>query len=153
MKKIIISFLIASVMGIALTMPLISRAKDIGGMEWRCTGIKLSTDSPLLSTTYTSKTACEAPCIEAGGMCSIVVTPTYVINLVNTYLKWFMTAVVLIGVFVIIWGGFNYMFAKGDDTKLKNARKMILYALLGIAITLFASGIVWTVGNFLSTTP
>lgn len=128
----------------------ISQAADAdtdGGVIWTCTIPKLASEK------YTTEAACLSACKDtsgAPGTClkSIIVSPTYISKMLQKYTQWFVAIVGLLAVIFIIWGGLQYMLAKGDAVKGKTARKMILYALIGLAITLFAGGAMWTILNF-----
>lgn len=56
-----------------------------------------------------------------------------------------------IAVIVLIVGGIKYVVADGDQGKIKSAKDTIVYALVGLAIAIFAYAIVaWIVGAFAS---
>ena len=44
---------------------------------------------------------------------------------------------------IIIYGGFLFMTSQGDDYKLKDAKNLIIYAIAGYFIILFAQGLVY----------
>lgn len=46
------------------------------------------------------------------------------------------------GVIVIIIGGFEYMMSSGDSNRVNKAKNMILFALVGLIIVVFASFII-----------
>ena len=48
----------------------------------------------------------------------------------------------LVAVVFVVIGGINYMTSAGDTTKLEKAKKTILYAVIGIVITVLAFAIV-----------
>lgn len=45
----------------------------------------------------------------------------------------------LVAVFMVIYGGFRYITSQGNPESTKNARQTIIYAVVGIAITLVAT--------------
>jgi hypothetical protein len=47
-----------------------------------------------------------------------------------------------IAVGLVIWGGFQYILAAGDSSKISNAKKTISNALIGLLIALSAIAIV-----------
>jgi hypothetical protein len=47
----------------------------------------------------------------------------------------------VIAVIMIVWGGFTYLTAAGDPEKAGKAKTIIVYALVGIAIALFAKAL------------
>lgn len=56
----------------------------------------------------------------------------------------------LVAVGFVIYGGFNYITSQGDPEKAKNARQRIINALIGLVITLAASGAVRFAGALLT---
>jgi multisubunit Na+/H+ antiporter MnhB subunit len=42
----------------------------------------------------------------------------------------------------MVYGGFTYLTAQGDPSKAKRGRDVILYGLVGLAVTLLAFAIV-----------
>lgn len=56
--------------------------------------------------------------------------------------QYFLGAVVIASVFMILWAAFSFVTASGDDTKLANARKSITFAIIGLVIALLAQVIV-----------
>jgi Type IV secretion system pilin len=45
-------------------------------------------------------------------------------------------------VFMVIFGGFKYLMSGGDSGKVTEAKNTILYALLGLAVVIFAKALV-----------
>ena len=56
----------------------------------------------------------------------------------------------LLAVIMIIWGGFQFIFANGEPGSIANARKTILNAVIGLIIAILASQIVRFVAYLLS---
>jgi TRAP-type C4-dicarboxylate transport system permease small subunit len=50
--------------------------------------------------------------------------------------------IALIATLFIVWGGITYSRSNGDPGAIKQAKETIIYALLGLIITLFAQAIV-----------
>ena len=65
-----------------------------------------------------------------------------VIETLDNIVDWIYTIVMIVAVIYIIFGGFAYITAEGDPTKLEKAKKQVLFALFGIAIVLLANGLV-----------
>jgi len=57
--------------------------------------------------------------------------------------------VLLIAVIFILWAGYDYITAAGDDTKIKSARSKITGALTGIIIAALAKGLVSLISGLL----
>lgn len=47
----------------------------------------------------------------------------------------------VVAVIIILWGGFLWMTSGGQDEKIRNARKLILMGIVGLAIVLAAYAI------------
>jgi Type IV secretion system pilin len=47
-----------------------------------------------------------------------------------------------LAVFMVIFGGFKYLMSGGDSGKVTEAKNTILYALLGLAVVIFARALV-----------
>ena len=57
---------------------------------------------------------------------------------VRRMLPWLVAVMVIF----IIWAGYNYIFAGGDSGKVKQAKDMILYAIIAIIIAFAAYSII-----------
>lgn len=69
----------------------------------------------------------------------------FIPNLVNTLLY----LIGAVAVLMLIYGGFTYVMANGDATRVKRAKDIILYAIVGLIVAIMAWGIVsFTVGLF-----
>ena len=56
----------------------------------------------------------------------------------ETVVDWFQLIVLLLGVMMIVWAGFTWMTAGGEEDKLKEARQRLIWGLVGIGVALFA---------------
>jgi len=63
--------------------------------------------------------------------------------------EWFQAIVLAIAIIMIIYAGFLWMTAAGDDDKLTNARKTLIYGLVGIAVAILAFAAVAIIDNLL----
>ena len=63
-------------------------------------------------------------------------------SLVSTAIGWVMFIVGALSVGLVIWGGFKYMTSSGDSGKVKSAKNIILYGLIGLAIVILSYVIV-----------
>ena len=59
-------------------------------------------------------------------------------NTIYSATNWLFMILVLLSVLFIIYGGFAYITASGDPEKAGKGGKIIVYALVGLAIALFA---------------
>jgi protein-S-isoprenylcysteine O-methyltransferase Ste14 len=56
--------------------------------------------------------------------------------IIGRIVGWFVMAVIVVAVVMIIWAGFSFMTASGDAEKAKKARNTLTYALIGVIIVL-----------------
>jgi hypothetical protein len=71
-------------------------------------------------------------------------------NLFRLANEWLWIIIGLVAFMVLLYGGFLLMTSKGDAKALKKAQDLILYAVLGIAIAIFAYLIVNVLVNLFS---
>lgn len=70
-------------------------------------------------------------------------------RIVTRVLTWFYTIIFIVAVFLILWSAFKFITSKGDPGKTKEAKDMILYAAIGMAVALLSYAIVSLVKNIL----
>jgi len=51
---------------------------------------------------------------------------------------------------MLLWAAFLWMTSSGDETKVGDARKTLIYALVGVAIAIVAKGLISIVQQLLS---
>lgn len=66
-------------------------------------------------------------------------------ELVLRMVNYFLTFLGVIAVIMIIYGGVTYVTAAGKDEAVGNAKKIIMYALVGIIIVLLSFALVNTI--------
>ena len=66
-------------------------------------------------------------------------------TLALTIVNFFLTFLGLIAVVMIIYGGFLYVTAAGNQEKIESAKKIIMYAIIGIVVILLSFAIVNTI--------
>ncbi|HOQ15333.1 MAG: hypothetical protein AB7D02_03100 [Candidatus Paceibacterota bacterium] len=69
-------------------------------------------------------------------------------NLLIEALNWVFNIVLIICVIILIYAGFLYASAGGDQLKVKKAMSTLIYALIGIAIALGAQALINLVTGF-----
>ncbi|MEK7612001.1 MAG: pilin [Patescibacteria group bacterium] len=47
-----------------------------------------------------------------------------------------------IATLMIIWGGYQILFAKGDPTEFENGKRTITYAVIGVAVLLISRALI-----------
>ena len=71
-------------------------------------------------------------------------------ELAQNITNWLVRIAGPIGVIVIVYAGAKFLMAKGDPTKITEAKKVLWYAIIGLAIVFAASGLVSLVRNIIS---
>lgn len=66
-----------------------------------------------------------------------------------TFIDWALIIIGLLGVIVFIYGGFIYLTAQGETTALERAKKIIIYAVVGIAVAVLGYVAVQTIDDIL----
>ncbi|MDP2704329.1 MAG: TrbC/VirB2 family protein [bacterium] len=69
-------------------------------------------------------------------------------TILERIVNWAQYFFYIIATLFIILAAFSYLTASGDETKIKNAKNKILYALVAIAIAVVAGGVVDLVKGF-----
>ena len=72
---------------------------------------------------------------------------TQVNGIIKTIVEVLLTAVGAISIIMIVIGGIMFALSSGDAQKAAKARNTVLYAVVGLAVSLFASAIVNFVFN------
>jgi heme/copper-type cytochrome/quinol oxidase subunit 2 len=69
-------------------------------------------------------------------------------NYVDKILNWIFSLLVIFSVLFVLIAAWKYLMAAGDSKAAGEARKMIWYAMIAIAIALLAKGVPKIVGDF-----
>ncbi len=77
-------------------------------------------------------------------------TPQDVIDLMGLIRNFFLIVGVISMAVFIIWAGMSYLTSGGNEQKLKDAKKRLLWSLVGVAIILSTYAIISTIRVFLS---
>ncbi len=64
--------------------------------------------------------------------------------------NWFFGIVLFIAVIMLVYAGFTYITAGGNETKTATANKILIFALIGVAVSLLARGLPEVIQNFLT---
>ena len=70
-----------------------------------------------------------------------------VFDILVSFTSWSITLVGIVCVIVFIYGGFLYMTAQGENDKLQQAKKVIIYAVVGVVVAVLGLVIVQTVNS------
>ncbi|BCX15873.1 MAG: hypothetical protein KatS3mg098_102 [Candidatus Parcubacteria bacterium] len=82
-----------------------------------------------------------------------VTGPTTIGEGVGVFVKivqWIYTILFIVATLFIILAAYNFVTSKGDQTKVGTAKKMLMYAVIGIAVGLLSYTIVYFVQRSLS---
>jgi len=72
-----------------------------------------------------------------------------VLRVLNKLIDWLFTILLILSIMFVIFAGYKYLFAKGDPEKFKEANRMILYAVIAIAVGMIARGVEFIVKQLL----
>ena len=64
------------------------------------------------------------------------------LNVIITVLNWLIPFLVVVAVFIIIWGAFQFVVSAGDPEKRKEGRDKILWGIVGVVVMLTVWGLV-----------
>jgi len=70
-------------------------------------------------------------------------------ELLDRALNWFFGIAIIIAAIMLVYAGFNYVTAGGNDEKIKTATKTLIFALIGVVLALLAKGIPVLIQEFL----
>ncbi len=124
MKKILTAIVLGSLLT-ALVLPAVALAQDAPANE--CT---IRQTFEFEGVTYTKGHVVSDSVANWGIVCMF--------NTIYSATNWLFMILVLLSVLFIIVGGFTYITASGDPEKAGKGGKIIVYALIGLAIALFA---------------
>jgi hypothetical protein len=94
------------------------------------------------------------PIFCAGGVpCPGIPNPaTYIANTAGTVYEILTTVVGAIAVAALVWAGFQFVLANGDESKVTKGRQGAVAAIAGVALVVAASSIVFTLKQAISGT-
>ena len=64
-------------------------------------------------------------------------------------INWLLTMVALLAMIALVWGGIMYIISLGNDQKVETAKKIIMYAIIGLVVVIISLVIITTVQTFL----
>jgi len=97
----------------------------------------------MVSAEATAPTPIQAPTIT---------TVNGLYGLLKNIVSWFFAVVLVVAVIFFIYAGFIYITASGDSGKTEQARNMIIYAVIGVAVALMAQAFIYIAANFVGQT-
>ena len=118
--------LTALFIGFALLLPVSSVLAAENVLDQACAG---NADATLCGANNQQQ---DADCNSIFGECGVLTKAAGIVSIV----------VGVASVILIIVGSIQYIIASGDSTNIQNAKNTILYAIIGLVITLLARGII-----------
>lgn len=99
----------------------------------------------LVTAIPTAGAALISPTDNPGEIAAATGGETSIRSLALRIVNYFLTFLGLIAVVMVIYGGITYVIAAGEDEKIGNAKKIIMYALIGLVIVLVSFAVVNTI--------
>ena len=72
-------------------------------------------------------------------------------TLLTTTLNWFFNIAIIVAAIFLVYAGWQYITAGGDDEKMKSGLNTLVRALIGVGIALLAKGLIYVVSTFIGT--
>ena len=73
-------------------------------------------------------------------------------DLIQVVASWIVVFGLIIGVVFIIVGGVKYVTSGGDESKTKDAKNMMMSAVIGVVLLIVAMGAIAAIASFFGTT-
>lgn len=67
-------------------------------------------------------------------------------------LNWFFNITIIIAAIFLVFAGWQYVTAGGDEEKMKKGLNTLIRALIGVGIALLAKGLIYIVSTFITGT-
>ena len=90
-----------------------------------------------------------AACNSSGNGVTLCEGNVDVADIIVKVTKWVLGITGAVAVLLIIWGGFQYITAAGNEKRVESAKQTLTYAVIGLIVILLAQVIVTLVGNTL----
>jgi hypothetical protein len=74
------------------------------------------------------------------------------IKVITTIAQWMFGLLVALSIVFILYAAFLYVIAQGNDERIGTAKKILIYAVVGLVVGVLAGGIGVAVQSFLGTT-
>ena len=69
------------------------------------------------------------------------------LGFINKVINWIFTVLLVVAVIMVLMAAFQFLTNGGEDAKIKEAQKKLLYALIAIVIGALAKGLVLVISN------
>ena len=81
------------------------------------------------------------PTVTSEGVIANPIAATSFSDLISRIIDWIINVALILAPLIIVYGGFIYMTAAGDTSKISQAKNIILYAVIGFIIALLAKSL------------
>lgn len=78
-----------------------------------------------------------------------VTDPDQFIVLLESVLGYIWAILAILVVIMLLFAGFKFLTAQGDETKVKEAKQMVMWSLVGIVVMVLAAGVMQLIQNFI----
>lgn len=72
-----------------------------------------------------------------------------ILGVIDTVIRWLFTILMVMAVVMIIYAAFLYLTSGGDEEKVGKAHKMIINAIIAVAVAFLAQGVSFVVAQLL----
>lgn len=72
-----------------------------------------------------------------------------IMRVLNTFINWMFSILIVVAVIFIIYAAFLYLTAGGDPEKVSNATRQLIYAAVAIGVAFISTGIRFVVEQLL----
>ncbi len=87
--------------------------------------------------------------VTGGGPPQIITNIDQIVDLLDSALAYMWVALTIFITIMFLYAGFMFITAAGDDEKIKTAKKIVLWSIIGVVVMLLASGIRFIIQSFL----
>jgi len=70
-----------------------------------------------------------------------------ILAFIDTVASWFFAIILAIAVVMLLYAAIRWMTAGGDEAAIASARRVLIYALIGIGLAFVAKGLVTVIRN------
>ncbi len=70
---------------------------------------------------------------------------TDIVTLMSAVINWIFTFILILSVIMVLIAAFYYLTSAGNSEKITKANKMLIYALVGLAVAFLAKGFIFVV--------